>query len=71
MQARARGNGTCAWAMRMTGSGAAVAQVSIPLRYMHSPVEVLDLGDVAASIDLIAKSVGAMDDGFRLLPEQP
>ena len=71
MQARARGTGTCAWAMRMTGSGAAVAQVSIPLRYMHSPVEVLDLEDVAASIDLITKAVGAMDDGFALLPKQP
>ena len=71
MQARARGNGTCAWAMRMTGSGAAVAQVSIPLRYMHSPVELLDLEDVAASIELVTKAVGAMDDGFRLLPKQP
>ena len=71
MQARARGTGTCAWAMRMTGSGAAVAQVSIPLRYMHSPVEVLDLGDVAVAIDLVTKAVGALDDGFELLPEQP
>ena len=57
--------------MRMTGSGAAVVQVSIPLRYMHSPVEVLDLEDVSASIDLITKAIGAMDDGFALLPKQP
>jgi putative aminopeptidase FrvX len=38
---------------------------------MHSPVEVLDLEDVAVSIDLITKAIGAMDDGFALLPKQP
>ena len=67
----AKGSGTCAWAMRMERGGAAVAQLSIPLRYMHSPVEVLDLTDVAAVIELTAKGVGALDDGFPLLPEQP
>ena len=71
VQARARGTGTCAWAMRMTGSGAAVSQVSIPLRYMHSPVEVIDLRDVAAAVELTVSAVGALDDGFNLLPEQP
>ena len=66
-----RGTGTCAWAMRLERGGAAVAQISIPLRYMHSPVEVIDLNDVAAVIELVAKGVGALDDGFQLLPEQP
>ena len=66
-----RGTGTCAWAMRLERGGAAVAQISIPLRYMHSPVEVIDLNDVAAVIELVAKGVGALDDGFPLLPEQP
>jgi endoglucanase len=27
--------------------------VSIPLRYMHSPVETVDLGDVEAAVRLI------------------
>lgn len=66
-----RGTGTCAWAMRLERGGAAVAQLSIPLRYMHSPVEVIDLGDVAATISLVTRGVGALDDGFPLLPEQP
>ena len=66
-----RGTGTCEWAMRLERGGAAVAQISIPLRYMHSPVEVIDLNDVAAVIELVAKGVGALDDGFPLLPEQP
>ncbi len=71
LRACARGTGTCAWAMRLERGGAAVAQLSIPLRYMHSPVEVIDLKDVAAVIDLVAKGVSALDDGFNLLPEQP
>ena len=70
-KAAPRGTGTCAWAMRLERGGAAVAQISIPLRYMHSPVEVIDLDDVAAVIELVAKGVGALDDSFPLLPEQP
>lgn len=70
-RAIARGTGTCAWAMRLERGGAAVAQLSIPLRYMHSPVETIDLRDVAATIALVAKGVGALDDGFPLEPEQP
>ena len=66
-----RGTGTCAWAMRLERGGAAVAQLSIPLRYMHSPVEVLDLRDVAATVALAAKGIGSLDDSFPLLPEQP
>lgn len=66
-----RGAGTNAWAMHLERGGAAVAQVSIPLRYMHSPVEVIDLNDVAAVIALVTKSVAAIDDSFPLLPEQP
>ena len=70
-KAAPRGTGTCAWAMRLERGGAAVAQISIPLRYMHSPVEVIDLDDVAAVIELVAKGVCALDDSFPLLPEQP
>lgn len=67
----ARGDGTNAWAMHLERGGAAVAQISVPLRYMHSPVETIDLNDVAAVIALVSKAVGALDDSFNLLPEQP
>ena len=52
-QVRARGDGTNAMAMRLARGGAAVALVSIPLRYMHSAVETLSLGDVEKTIEVV------------------
>ncbi len=69
-QARARGNGTDAFAIRMSRSGAAVALLSIPLRYMHTPVETLSLADVDRAAQLLAETVlslpAAVDFGPRL-----
>ena len=70
-QVRSRGTGTCAWAMRLSRSGAAVAQLSIPLRYMHSPVELLSLDDAARTIDLLCASVLAIPADLDLHPKQP
>ena len=70
VQVRGRGTGTCAWAMRMTRSGAAVAQLSIPLRYMHSPIETISLDDAFQVIDLLVASVLAIPADLDLLPKQ-
>jgi endoglucanase len=70
-QVRSRGTGTCAWAMRMSRSGAAVAQLSIPLRYMHSPVEVISLDDAERTIDLLCAALTDLPADFNLLPQQP
>lgn len=70
-QVRSRGTGTCAWAMRMSRSGAAVAQMSIPLRYMHSPVELLSLDDASQTIDLLCATILSIPASFDLHPEQP
>lgn len=70
-QVRGRGTGTCAWAMRMSRSGSAVAQLSIPLRYMHSPVELLSLDDAARTIDLLCASLLAIPADINLHPAQP
>lgn len=64
----ARGDGTCAWAMRMTRSGAAVSQVSVPLRYMHTPIEVISLDDVENTIELLAETVASIPAGMSLKP---
>jgi len=64
LQVRSRASGNNAFSMRMARGGAAVALISIPLRYMHSPVEVLDLEDVEQIIRLLCAFLGN-------LPAQP
>ena len=66
-----RGTGNNGWAMKMERGGTAVAQIAIPLRYMHSPVEVIDMKDVESVIDLTCAVIMRLDDSFELLPEQP
>ncbi len=66
-----KGAGNNGWSLKMERGGAAVVQIAIPLRYMHSPVEVADLADVDSAVATVAAAVGALDDSFPLLPEQP
>jgi len=57
--------GTDADRMRFAGKGIPVALISLPLRYMHSPSEVVSLKDVQAEIDLIVdfiKSLSGQED---------
>lgn len=46
--------GTDTSSMQMAGSGCAAGCISIPTRYIHSGVEMIDLGDVEACIALTA-----------------
>ncbi len=50
-------SGTTAWAIQITGKGVPSMLVSIPLRYMHTSVETLDLNDVAVCSKLIKKAI--------------
>jgi putative aminopeptidase FrvX len=52
--ASGRSTGTDADAIQIARSGIPTGLVSIPLRYMHSPVEMVDLQDVEAVIQLLA-----------------
>jgi putative aminopeptidase FrvX len=54
LEATARGTGTDADAVHFARGGIPTALVSIPLRYMHSPVELVQLDDVDAAARLIA-----------------
>lgn len=49
--------GTNAWGVQVAREGIATAVVSLPLRYMHTPVEVLDLADLEATARLLAAFV--------------
>lgn len=46
--------GTNADAITLTRGGVKTALVSVPLKYMHTPVEVIDLSDIEATAALIA-----------------
>jgi putative aminopeptidase FrvX len=52
-EAAGRGTGTDADVVHLSRTGVPTAVVSIPLRYMHSPVEMVDLADVEATIKLL------------------
>ncbi len=66
VQARGRGNGNNAFAIYMSRSGAAAGLVSIPLRYMHSPVETLSLNDVEQIITLLTETVKRLPGELHL-----
>ena len=52
--ASARHTGTDADAMHLSRGGVPCGLIGLPLRYMHSPVEMVDLADVDAAARLIA-----------------
>lgn len=54
MAASGRATGTDANSMQVSRSGMAVGLVSIPNRYMHSPVEMVSLDDLDRAADLLA-----------------
>ncbi|HAY19200.1 MAG TPA: hypothetical protein DCY24_08530, partial [Rikenellaceae bacterium] len=47
--------GTDTSGIQITGKGVKTALLSIPCRYMHTPVEVCDLRDVESAVELIIK----------------
>jgi endoglucanase len=54
ISASGRGTSTDADVLQISRSGIPTGVVSIPLRYMHSPVEMVDLRDVEATVNLLA-----------------
>jgi len=54
-----------------SGEGVPVALVSLPLRYMHSPVEMGSLKDMDQIIDLLAETIAALTGKEDLRPILP
>jgi putative aminopeptidase FrvX len=63
-----RATGTDANAIQITRGGVATALVSVPNRYMHTPVEVVSLKDVEGAIDLIVETVASLDPRMDFTP---
>ena len=66
ISASGRGTSTDADVLQISRSGIPTGLVSIPLRYMHSPVEMVDLADVEAAVELIATFALRLSDGVDL-----
>jgi tetrahedral aminopeptidase len=55
-----RGQGTDAFAINMTRAGVPAALLSVPSRYMHSPVETIALDDLDQTAELIAQFIAGL-----------
>jgi endoglucanase len=59
-----RGTGTDADAIHLSRAGVPTGLVSIPCRYMHSPIEMVSLADLAAAAKLIAAFAQRLEPGM-------
>lgn len=58
-------SGTNAWPVQISREGVATAVVSIPERYMHTPVEVVNKKDLENTAALLAAFVESLGEGER------
>lgn len=63
-----RGTGTDANAMQLARGGRAAALISVPLRYMHTPSEVLALDDLENTAKLLAALLLRLKPGVDFTP---
>lgn len=64
-----RATGTDANVMQLSRGGVATALLGIPLRYMHTPVEVLELSDLENAIILLTAVIGKIDHNHSFIPQ--
>jgi endoglucanase len=60
--------GTDTAQMQLTRAGVATALVSIPNRYMHTPVEMCDLRDVEGAIKLLTETIASFKGNEAFIP---
>ena len=53
--------GTNSWPIQVSGCGVATTMVSLPLKYMHTPVETLHLDDLENTAQLLAKYILSLE----------
>lgn len=63
-----RHTGTDADKMRLTGEGVPIALVSLPLRYMHSPVETASIRDMGQEIEILTEWIASLAGNESLNP---
>ena len=60
--------GTDTAQVQLSRAGVATVLVSIPNRYMHTPVEICDLRDVENAIHLIAETIASLSGRENFIP---
>ena len=58
-----RNSGTNAWPMQIANEGIATAVLSIPLKYMHTPVETVERADIEDTARLLAAFAAGLGEG--------
>jgi endoglucanase len=56
--------GTDAWAIQVSREGVPTGLICLPLRYMHQPVETLDVCDVERAARLLAAFIAGLETDF-------
>lgn len=69
LTANPRATGTDANVMQISRGGVATALVKLPLRYMHTPVEVVSLNDLEQAAKLIVAALKRMGDKNEFIPQ--
>jgi len=64
-----RATGTDANVIQLSRKGVATGLVSVPLRYMHTPTEVLSLRDLEATCRLLVGFIYALKEGMSFIPK--
>jgi endoglucanase len=59
-----RHSGTDTYAMQVTAEGIPTMVLGIPLRYMHTPVEMVAIKDIQRTGRLLAEFIAALDEDF-------
>ena len=68
IQAESGGTGTDANAMQLSRAGVATGLVSVPQRYMHTPVEIVALVDLDNTAKLLAEFALAVESKASFIP---
>lgn len=58
-------SGTDAWAIQVSQAGIPTGLISLPLRYMHTSVETLDMQDVLDTGKLLARFISSLPDDLE------
>ncbi|MGA2013966.1 MAG: M42 family peptidase, partial [Solirubrobacteraceae bacterium] len=64
LESLGRSTGTDADAVHVSRSGVPTAIISVPIRYMHSPVELASLADIQVAAELIAAFAARLEPGM-------